>query len=150
MAEEIELKLTAPVDALSAVRAHPAVAAAASGRLRTQLLVSEYYDTPTRELAAAGVALRLRRAGTRWLQTLKGSGTAVAGVHRRAEFEWPVPTPRLDLTKLARTPWRKLFARSGADYRRVFVTAIRRSELPLAFADGTRATNCAHAVVNSA
>ena len=142
MAEEIELKLTAPVDALSAVRAHPAVAAAASGRLRSQLLVSEYYDTPTRELAAAGVALRLRRAGRRWLQTVKGSGTAVAGVHRRAEFEWPLPTPRLDLTKLARTPWRKLFARSGGDYRRVFVTAIRRSELPLTFADGTRATLC--------
>jgi triphosphatase len=142
MAEEIELKLTGPVDALSAVRLHPAVAAAASGRLRTQLLVSEYFDTPGRELAAAGVSLRLRRAGRRWLQTVKSAGAAVGGLHRRAEFEWPLPAPRLDLTKLAGTPWRKLFARGGEDYRRVFVTEVRRSELPLTFADGTRATLC--------
>ena len=142
MAEEIELKLTAPADALAALRAHPAVAAVVSGRLRTQLLVSEYYDTPGRDLAAAGIALRLRRAGSRWLQTVKGDGAATAGVHRRAEFEWPLPSPRLDRTKLARTPWRKLLTRDDQDYRRVFVTAVRRSELPLTFADGTRATLC--------
>src|SRR4030095_11523381 len=41
-----------------------------------------------------------------------------------------------------RTPWRKLFARGDQSYRRVFATAVRRSELPLAFADGTRATLC--------
>jgi triphosphatase len=142
MAEEIELKLTAPMDGLPLVRAHPAVAAVASGRLRTQLLVSEYYDTPGHELAAAGVALRLRRAGSRWLQTVKGNGVAAGGLHRRAEFEWPLSSPRLDLSKLARTPWHKLFARSGEDYRRVFVTRVRRSVLPLTFADGTRATLC--------
>src|SRR5208283_263043 len=52
------------------------------------------------------------------------------------------PAPRLDLGKLAETPWRKLFAREGGRCRRVFVTAIRRRELPLTFADGTRATLC--------
>jgi len=142
MAEEIELKLTAPVDALPAVRAHPAVAAVASGRLRTHQLVSVYYDTPGRDLASAGVALRLRQVGKRWLQSVKGDGVAAAGVHRRAEFEWWLPAPRLDLAKLADTPWRKLFARQGGRCRRVFVTAVRRHELPLTFADGTRATLC--------
>jgi inorganic triphosphatase YgiF len=142
MAEEIELKLTAPADALPAVRAHPAVAAIASGRLRTHQLVSEYYDTPGRDLAGAGIALRLRRVGTRWLQTVKGDGGAAGGVHRRTEFEWWLPAPRLDLVKLAETPWRKLFAREGGRCRRVFVTAVRRRELPLTFADGTRATLC--------
>jgi inorganic triphosphatase YgiF len=142
VAEEIELKLTAPAEALAAVRAHPAVAAAARGRMRTRQIVSTYYDTPGRDLAAAGVALRLRRAGARWLQTVKGEGSSVAGVHRRTEFEWRLSAPQLDTTKLARTPWRKLFASTNGRFRRVFATAVRRSELPLAFADGTRATLC--------
>lgn len=142
MAEEIELKLTVAAATLAAVRAHPAIAAVASGRLRSRPLVSAYYDTPEHDLAAAGVALRLRRAGTRWLQTVKGEGVAAAGLHRRAEFEWSLAAPRLDVAKLAQTPWRKLFARTDGRYRRVFVTAVRRSELPLTFADGTRATLC--------
>jgi len=142
VAEEIELKLIAPAEALAAVRSHPAVAAAARGRVRTKQLVSTYYDTPGRDLAAAGVALRLRRAGARWLQTVKGEGAAAAGVHRRTEFEWRLSAPKLDTTKLIRTPWRKLFASTNGRYRPVFATAVRRSELPLAFADGTRATLC--------
>jgi triphosphatase len=142
VAEEVELKLTASADVLPAVRAHPAVAAVARGRARTTRLVSTYYDTPGRDLAAAGVALRLRRAGGRWLQTVKGGGDAAAGLHRRTEFEWRLAAPRLDREKLARTPWRKLFARNGSAYRRVFATDVRRSLQPLAFADGTRATLC--------
>jgi len=117
VAEEIELKLIAPAEALAAVRAHPAVAAAARGRMRTRQLVSTYYDTPGRDLAAAGVALRLRRAGARWLQTVKGEGAAAAGVHRRTEFEWRLSAPKLDTTKLIRTPWRKLFASTNGRFR---------------------------------
>ena len=142
MAEEIELKLIAPAEALSAVRAHPAVAAVARGRMRTRQIVSTYYDTPERDLAGAGVALRLRRAGARWLQTVKGEGDAAGGVHRRTEFEWRISQPEIDTTKLVRTPWRKLFASTDGRYERVFATAVRRSELPLAFADGTQATLC--------
>ncbi len=142
MAEEVELKLTASAEVLPAVRAHPAVAAVARGRMKTTRMVSTYYDTPDRALAAAGIALRLRRAGSRWLQTVKGDGDAVAGLHRRAEFEWPLAAPRLDPEKLARTPWHKLFARNRGAYRRIFATEVRRSEQPLAFADGTRATLC--------
>ncbi|HET9762775.1 MAG TPA: CYTH domain-containing protein, partial [Casimicrobiaceae bacterium] len=81
MAEEIELKLAAPADVLAAVRKHPAVAAVARGRPRTTRLTTTYYDTPQRDLAAAGVALRLRHANGRWLQTVKGAGGAAAGVH---------------------------------------------------------------------
>ncbi len=141
MADEIELKLSVPAGAFPKVRAHAAIAAAARGRLRTRRIESTYYDTPDRELAAAGVALRVRHVGARWLQTVKGEGNVVAGVHRRAEYEWRLAAPRLDIAKLAQTPWRKLFARATT-FRRVFVTTVRRSELPLAFADGTRATLC--------
>jgi inorganic triphosphatase YgiF len=141
LAEEIELKLAASAEVLSAVRSHPAVTAVARGRPRTTHLSTTYYDTPERDLAAAGVALRLRQAGSRWLQTVKGSGAAAGGLHRRAEFEWPLAAPRLDREKLARTPWHKLFA-AKRGYRRVFATEVRRSEQPLTFADGTRAKLC--------
>jgi triphosphatase len=142
MAEEIELKLTAPPDAIAAVRSHPAVTAAKHGPMHTTELVSTYYDTPQQELAAAGIALRLRRSGRRWLQTVKGDGVAAGGLHRRAEFEWPLVRPRLDATKFADTPWRKLFAQHARQCRPLFATTIRRSTQPLAFADGTRATLC--------
>ena len=142
MAEEIELKLTASPDALAAVRAHPAVAAAKHGPMRTTQVLSTYYDTPSRELAAAGVALRVRRSGQRWLQTVKGDGGAAAGMHQRAEFEWPLERPRVDANKLADTPWRKLFAQHVRRCRPVFATEVERSAQPLAFADGTRATLC--------
>jgi inorganic triphosphatase YgiF len=142
VAEEIELKLTASPDVLAAVRAHPAVAAAKRGPMRTTQLLSTYYDTPSRELAAAGVALRVRRSGRRWLQTVKGDGGAAAGMHRRAEFEWPLEQPRVDANKLAQTPWRKLFAQHARQCRPVFATEVERSAQPLAFADGTRATLC--------
>src|SRR5215831_1566308 len=96
MAEEIELKLTAPPEAIAAVRTHPAVTAAKRGPMHTTELLSTYYDTPERELAAAGVALRLRKAGRSWLQTVKGNGEAAAGLHRRSEFEWRLSAPRVD------------------------------------------------------
>lgn len=86
--QEIELKLALP----------PAQAAAFVKRMarrRTlkpveQDLVTIYFDTPDFALAAAGVALRVRRAGRRWLQTLKTEGERQGGLSRRAEYEMAV------------------------------------------------------------
>jgi inorganic triphosphatase YgiF len=53
-------------------------------------VASIYYDTPRQELRRAGIALRLRRDGSRWLQTLKAQGAPHAGLAARAEWELPV------------------------------------------------------------
>lgn len=78
---EIELKLQVPAAALAAVE--HAVATPAAVRTRLQAV---YFDTPDRRLAAAGIALRLRKEGRRWVQTLK-AGPA----HGMARGEHNVP-----------------------------------------------------------
>lgn len=72
---EIELKFQMP-----AAR-RDAVAAAVAGRAEAaveQRLQAAYFDTEARDLAREGIALRMRREGPRWVQTLKaGSGDAL-------------------------------------------------------------------------
>ncbi len=107
---------------------------------------SSYYDTADSLLAHAGVALRVRRIGKRWVQTIKGppGSDAGAGLHSRAEFEWPLSRSTLDLTPLSATPWRKLIhkaARHGRLVRR-FTTHFERRTIPLRFPDGALADLC--------
>lgn len=100
---EIELKFQVPPERRAAV------AAAVAGRARTaqtQRLQAAYHDTVGRDLAGAGVALRLRREGPRWVQTLKASG---GDAMTRLEHNAPRPgraaaAPPLDLSLHAGTP----------------------------------------------
>jgi inorganic triphosphatase YgiF len=140
MPTEVELKLSATPAAWAAVRRHRALTEASAGRPRSSVLVSRYYDTPTDELFERGIALRLRRRGARWLQTVKGAGDAAAGMHRRAEYEWPLPRAGLDPAKLAETPWAELFAETSGRLSAIFTTEVKRIERTLKFDDGTRAT----------
>lgn len=82
---EIELKFQVP-----AAR-REAVAAAVAGRTAApvvQRLQAAYFDTEACALANAGIALRLRREGSHWVQTLKaGSGDTLL------RFEHNVPRP---------------------------------------------------------
>jgi inorganic triphosphatase YgiF len=98
---EIELKLAvSPEDAAKLGRL-PLVKSASAGRAVTRQMHSVYYDTPDRALKAQGIALRLRREGTRWVQTLKGAGRVEGGLHQREEREIQVPAPLLDYPTLA-------------------------------------------------
>jgi inorganic triphosphatase YgiF len=144
---EIELKLA--LDAAAASRAadiarHPAVALARRGRTRTMRVVSTYYDTPDYALEKAGVSLRLRREGSRWLQTVKGPPLAADGgaLHAHDEQEWRLSRGRLDLSWLAQTPWHKVFAKAQASglLAAQFATDVVRRTVPLAFPNGTTAT----------
>ena len=141
---EIELKLLlAPAD-LRSLPANPQVRALARVAHRSAVLHSMYFDTPAGDLRTRGVALRLRRDRGRWIQTLKGPGEAVAGMHSRGEFEWRVPGEALDLKLLEQTPYSKLFGkrRVREALSPVFVTEFRRRVIDLAFPDGTEAELC--------
>jgi len=97
---ELELKilLTGAKDARAVVAAakDAALVEAPTGRRR---LRSIYFDTPDRRLAKARIALRLRRKGRAWVQTVKRSppGGGAGGLYAMDEDERPAPGGRLDL-----------------------------------------------------
>ncbi len=64
-----------------------------------QRLVTRYYDTPDFALNAVGVALRVRRQGRRWAQTLKTEGERHGGLSVRAEYETPAVHGVLDCSR---------------------------------------------------
>ncbi len=89
--KEIELRFQVPPAQWEAVHRwvsgddEPAGIGAHHERLR-----ASYFDTPDRQLARAGYALRLRLEGQTWVQTLKGA--APDGM-TRLEHNVPVATP---------------------------------------------------------
>lgn len=103
MAEELEIKLSLKsADLLKALNWLLAQPEAQAGSKKC--LVNCYYDTPDAELNHQQAALRVRQAGSQYLQTLKTRGEFVDGAHRREEWEWPIAGPELSLGLLADTP----------------------------------------------
>ena len=92
-------------------------------------LQAAYFDTADRRLAAAGLALRLRKEGRRWVQTLKGAG---ADALQRLEHEVALAAsaaPALDPTRHAGTPAGDRLAEllgDGAPLLETFRTDVRR------------------------
>jgi triphosphatase len=134
MAEETEIKLA--VDAQHARRLWGALAHYPHGKPASHRLFSAYYDTTDRRLQNAGVALRLRRVGQRWMQTIKSAGTAAGGLHRRAEFETAVPVQLPDLQAMIDAGIGKLVP-AGQALEVAFTTDFRRSSAMLKHASGT-------------
>jgi adenylate cyclase len=93
MAEEIEIKLALPETAQRAFLRHPLLRGAEP--LPARKLNNVYYDTPELALHRQGIALRTRRQGRAWLQTVKCAGTASGGLSQRPEWEHPF-TGRFD------------------------------------------------------
>jgi len=79
---EIELKFQVPEQRRAALA--KAVDTAAARHVRLQ---ASYFDTADRRLAKALLALRVRKEGRRWVQTLKGAGD---GLWQRLEHEVPL------------------------------------------------------------
>jgi inorganic triphosphatase YgiF len=90
---EIELKLALPAEQVAAFLSLMA------RRRRTpvkQVLHTVYFDTVDFDLGRQGIALRVRRAGRRWLQTLKSEGQRAGGLSTREEYETPTQRDTLD------------------------------------------------------
>lgn len=140
---EIELKFQVWPAVASAVRRAVGTASA-----RITPLQAVYADTADARLAAAGLALRLRREGEVWVQTLKGRGD---GLLQRLEHEVVLPEatgePRLDPARHAGTAAGAALAAAlqGAELLPQYRTDIRRlhrvlrragSRIEIAFDEG--------------
>jgi inorganic triphosphatase YgiF len=127
MARELELKFALAPEDEAAFRAAPALAGITPSRAR---MLAVYFDTPRRELARAGMALRLRRRGGRWVQTLKAGRSGTGGLHSRSEWEFRRGGPSLDLSLFADTPLPRSTTRRGFTSAWAKCSASRASEPP--------------------
>lgn len=98
---EIELKLELRPDSVAALRELPVLAGIDA---RTAVQSSTYFDTPDQAIRNAGFSLRVRRVGTRFIQTVKQGGEGAAGLFDRPEWEEEVASAEPDLQRAAETP----------------------------------------------
>jgi len=121
---EIELKLALDPAFATRFKRHPLLAGIKADR---QLLHSIYFDTPDFALTRRKIALRLRRVGYHWVQTLKAAAPSVGALSSRPEWEAQVMGNTPDLAVLAPEALALL---AGIDLGRlvpVFVTDVRRA-----------------------
>jgi triphosphatase len=100
---ETELKLIFPPDAERALADHPVFRSAEAGPLENRRIVTTYFDTETQALKARGFTLRVRRADSERVQTVKSEGDGGLAA-QRGEWEWPIADDRPNLSLLQETP----------------------------------------------
>ena len=119
---EREIKLHVPDSAKAEIARHLRVAKA-----RRITLQAKYFDTPERELANAGIALRIRKEGRRWVQTVKAPGTDALS---RLELNHLRSAPELDLALYTGTALEPLFAALKGPLCLRYETKVTRQVLP--------------------
>ena len=128
MAIETELKLRITPAHLAKLKRHALLKTHQLARPVTRRLYNIYFDTPELDLHQAAMALRLRRSGKQWLQTLKGGGAIHAGLHQRNEWEVPVAGEALDFSAAVTAEWDTLLPVVWREkLQPVFVTDFSRS-----------------------
>ncbi|WP_022961740.1 CYTH domain-containing protein [Halopseudomonas pelagia] len=134
MVKETEIKLRATPETLAAVQQHSLIKARQQGEWVQGTLYNQYFDTPARDLAAAKVALRLRRDGEQFIQTLKSRGQSVAGLSERNEWDWPLDQSELNLALLDDSCWPEALANlDKALLQPVFTTDFQRTKVLLSW-----------------
>jgi inorganic triphosphatase YgiF len=108
-AREVEIKLEFDPSDRREIEQHPLLAAAQPEK---ETLVSVYFDTEDRALWKAKLALRVRKIGPRYVQTLKGADGA-AQLFDRPEWEWETSGLEPDLTIVEKTPLAKILDGQG-------------------------------------
>ena len=126
MAREIELKLAVSAGTHDVLVGWLDAHAQAAGSVE---LANVYYDTPDQALARNRAALRVRRQGSQWLQTLKTAAVSTSGLSARHEWEVPLQNDALSVDAFVAHN-----AAEAADYVRPHAAALA----PLFRTDFTR------------
>jgi len=141
---ECEIKLALDTASVTQIRKIPLLRPQDGARPAEREHVDRYFDTADFTLWQHGFALRVRSEGTRHVQTLKGGGTVVAGLHQRVELEQEVSSEDPDRELFARQLREALpaLARQLGKHEpaleQVFVNKVKRATWVLALADGLK------------
>ncbi|MBS7662452.1 inorganic triphosphatase [Pseudomonas lalucatii] len=137
MVKETEIKLRASRDTLAALREHPLLKKRNKSGWEQRELFNQYFDTAERDLAQAKVALRLRRDGEQFIQTLKTRGQSVAGLSERNEWDWYLSKAKLELKRLDDSCWpASLAALDKKQLKPLFTTDFVRQRAEIAWGRG--------------
>ncbi len=131
MAQEIELKLRCDKSAVPLLVKK--LSSLGDTRQRALTLDNTYYDTPDLALHARAVALRVRRAGRRLLQTVKTAGTVSAGLSSRSEWETTF-RGQFDFSCVEDDALQGFLTEQAASLAPVFCTRFKRTAWHLNFA----------------
>jgi triphosphatase len=144
---ECEIKLALDAASVSQVKKIPLLHPPGGAKPKAREHVDRYFDTADFTLWQHGFALRVRSDGARHVQTLKGGGTVVAGLHRRVELEEEVASEDPDRELFARQVrealpalakrWKQASAQEAL-LEPVFTNKVRRTAWILELADGVK------------
>lgn len=124
---EIELKLSAAPAVIKALAHSAPIERDSEGHSVIKHLESTYFDTPDLRLQNRGIALRVRKDGDRYVQTMKSQGEASGALLRRGEWEAVVSGPEPDLSAIGDADARELLGLIlPGELRPVFTNRVRR------------------------
>ncbi|MCX9157633.1 CHAD domain-containing protein [Niveibacterium sp. 24ML] len=126
MSKEVELKLALAPQALPALRSNPLIAEAplegANG-----ILLNTYFDTPGLELRARKIAVRMRKDGENWIQTVKCAAASLGGLASRPEWEQPSDGEHFDFSQIDAAEVRSALESVKKRLAPIFTTTFARS-----------------------
>lgn len=124
---ELEVKLLIEPATMASMRRSPALR---GNRAKTRRLHSVYFDTPDQRLRRGGIALRVRRQGNRYQQTVKLKCETKPGMFARHEIEAFIAGPQPSLTEITDPEVRERVVAqlAGAAIEASFSTEFQRSE----------------------
>lgn len=135
---EFELKLELTPEQMQRVDVQPILRGWTVGEPSTRTLRSIYFDTPDQRLRSAGISLRVRWDGDKWVQTVKSGTRLNNGVSHPNELEVSLSGPEPDLRSISESKLRRkiLGLTNGSPLEPIFETEVKRTARQLHMASG--------------